>query len=742
MKGFFISKVRNAHLIIVFLVINFVFGAGFFLYHYQTAINTEIRINSNKKSSIDFITPTGGIIHHNTPSKETIVIYKRPLKNIVCICDGKTYTLKDHKNFSQVLSEKGIQIRFDQVSKELLKDNFHFLILQKFHYPLLIADFILLLIFIIVNWKTIPVFFSKACCRAGQFIQNAINNINKIVLKKKNKSLRLLISNKPGTDYIAQFNKVRISKGAFMVLIIISLLYLAGLFAGILHHNTIVSDFDGLRALTALEMKISGNYVAPTLSGEYYLSKPPLYSYLLLPFVDSAAHPEFKLRLVTVISVILLSILVFVIALYQYDKRRAVFASLLFSTSVLFYYDLSNRIIVDPFLSVLTVSLYFLNFRMAQKNNYLLMFVSGYTITAFAFLTKGFPALYFQAVSIIAIGVTFKSFRKIFSLHHLVGILSFLLIIGAGMLFYSKYNDPLLFIDRLFFYEAGTKYNKMSTFAEVISNILSFPGKSVIYYGPILFLLPLFFIRNNIYFVVKDKFVFYALLLSFLVSLAFFSGYFKPYYILSIVPLLVVSLVKFISLLPVLSVKKRIIMILVSVTSVIMVFICEKIITFQSFPNMDYFYFAIFGLIVFLLIIIFPKKYIVVFMLSMCLVSVIRVTDINNFIKGETTGESSHKEDAKRIISKVDHERLILYPSNIFEQHASLYYLTYFYNRIICKTDECSDSSTFYLATPEKIPAGAIVIDSIVNNNMILQRSAKTILPDRKFLLFKIHGNK
>ena len=38
---------------------------------------------------------------------------------------------------------------------------------------------------------------------------------------------------------------------------------------------------EAIRSLVALEMKLSGNLITPTLHGEYYYNKPPLYNWIL-----------------------------------------------------------------------------------------------------------------------------------------------------------------------------------------------------------------------------------------------------------------------------------------------------------------------------------------------------------------------------------------------------------------------------------------------------------------------------
>jgi len=40
-------------------------------------------------------------------------------------------------------------------------------------------------------------------------------------------------------------------------------------------------DDEAIRALVALEMRWSDNWVTPTLHGDYYYNKPPLWNWLL-----------------------------------------------------------------------------------------------------------------------------------------------------------------------------------------------------------------------------------------------------------------------------------------------------------------------------------------------------------------------------------------------------------------------------------------------------------------------------
>ena len=62
----------------------------------------------------------------------------------------------------------------------------------------------------------------------------------------------------------------------FVVLLLPALLINLGLMSFI--------DDEGIRSLVALEMRLSGNYMAPTMNGEWYYNKPPLFKWIRLGY--------------------------------------------------------------------------------------------------------------------------------------------------------------------------------------------------------------------------------------------------------------------------------------------------------------------------------------------------------------------------------------------------------------------------------------------------------------------------
>ncbi|MEO1712743.1 MAG: hypothetical protein AAFU60_05350, partial [Bacteroidota bacterium] len=64
---------------------------------------------------------------------------------------------------------------------------------------------------------------------------------------------------------------------ALLLLLLVVLLPALCVHLGIL---TYIDD-EAIRALVALEMNLSQDYITPTLSGDLYFNKPPLYNWFL-----------------------------------------------------------------------------------------------------------------------------------------------------------------------------------------------------------------------------------------------------------------------------------------------------------------------------------------------------------------------------------------------------------------------------------------------------------------------------
>ena len=65
------------------------------------------------------------------------------------------------------------------------------------------------------------------------------------------------------------------------------------------------------RALVSLEMMLSGDYITPTLNGELYLNKPPLYNWIMVVAMKLGGNYDpFWYRLPVIVAIGIFGLLI------------------------------------------------------------------------------------------------------------------------------------------------------------------------------------------------------------------------------------------------------------------------------------------------------------------------------------------------------------------------------------------------------------------------------------------------
>lgn len=192
------------------------------------------------------------------------------------------------------------------------------------------------------------------------------------------------------------------------------------------------------RALVALEMIHSGNYLAPTLNGELYFNKPPLYNWIIAAFfLAFGDFSEWTLRLPVVLSLLGYGCTVFYFNRMFLSNIQAFISAMLFITSGrMFFYD-SFLGLIDTTFSWLIYTNFMLVWVLFRKERYLTLFVVSYLITAITFMMKGLPSLVFQVLTLLTLFISGNKFWKLVSWQHIAGI--GLLAVLLGCYYYQYY---------------------------------------------------------------------------------------------------------------------------------------------------------------------------------------------------------------------------------------------------------------------------------------------------------------
>ena len=302
-----------------------------------------------------------------------------------------------------------------------------------------------------------------------------------------------------------------------------------------------IESDEARRALVTSEMMLSGNYVTPTINGEVYLNKPPLYNYIIAGYFKLFGnYSMFAFRLQCIVAVLLTGLLI-----YHFTKRYtnhtiAFFTSLAFMTNgrLLLYESLYGMI--DTTFSLVVYANFLLIFYFGEQQKNKSLFIFSYITCALAFLLKGLPAIVFQGVSLLTWFGLKRNFKALFSKAHLYGIFSFLLVLTPYYwLFFTQIKVPVATVLSTLFSESEKRtffeYNTLT----FLKHVISFPADILYHFLPwTIFLIAL--LRKDVIKIIKQNAFIQYITVLFLANIIVYwvSPDVYPKYLFMFVPLL------------------------------------------------------------------------------------------------------------------------------------------------------------------------------------------------------------
>ncbi|HMQ59086.1 MAG TPA: glycosyltransferase family 39 protein [Flavilitoribacter sp.] len=323
---------------------------------------------------------------------------------------------------------------------------------------------------------------------------------------------------------------------AVLILLIPALLINLGLLTFI--------DDEAIRSLVALEMKLSGNVVVPTMHGAFYYNKPPLYNWILLLFFQlSGQVNEWSARVPTVLCLLGYGTTLFYFFRRHYGPRIALLNALVLITCgrILFWDSMLG--LIDICFSWVVFTNFMVIYHLGEKKRFLSLFLWSYLLTATGFLLKGLPALVFQAVTLLVYFLHIRQFWKLVSWRHISGILLLAITTGLYYYAYSRYND-LEVLFKTLFSESSKRTVVRFGWKETIWHFLSFPLEMVYHFLPWSLMIIYFFHRKVYSWIRKDPFIFFNLI-AFLANILVYwtSPEVYPRYLLMLAPLIFSSFI-------------------------------------------------------------------------------------------------------------------------------------------------------------------------------------------------------
>lgn len=322
--------------------------------------------------------------------------------------------------------------------------------------------------------------------------------------------------------------------GLILLLLLPALLINLGLLAFI--------DDEGIRSLVALEMKLSGNWITPTLHGEYYYKKPPLYNWILGAWYQITGEiNEFHARIPTVLALVGYAASIFAWLRPKYGTRFAFLSAFLLVTcGRILFYD-SMLALIDMTFSWMMFLLFMVVYHFMEKEKYLGLFLLSYLLCAIGFLLKGLPAMVFQGTTLLAWFIYQRQFKKLFSWQHVLGGLVFVMLVGGYYFVYDQYNS-LENVFTTLFTESTQRTPTHFSFWETFGHVFTFPLEMIYHFLPWASFI-LFFVRKDILKILRqDRFITYCVFIFLANILVYWiSPEVYPRYLLMHAPLLFTS---------------------------------------------------------------------------------------------------------------------------------------------------------------------------------------------------------
>jgi len=317
-----------------------------------------------------------------------------------------------------------------------------------------------------------------------------------------------------------------------IVLLIIALLINLG------HVNIFLGVDEATRALVALEMIITENFVTPTLNGEFYYNKPPLFNWILAGFFSLFGTNEIVMRLPTVISFLGFAYTIYFFVGKELGKQTGIIAAFAFVTlGRLLFWETFFAYIDTTFSWVVYTGLMFMYYFFKRNKLYHLFIVSS-LFMAIAFMLKGLPAIVFQGITLLSLFISEKKFRQLFSMPHIIGGMVFISLVGGYYLVYHQYNS-LENVFSTLWGETTQRTVVNQGWWSTIKHLFVFPYEMTYHYAPWSFLIVFTFFKGFWKTSLHNKFLKFNLL-AFLFNIIPYwtSPDVYPKYIMMLMPML------------------------------------------------------------------------------------------------------------------------------------------------------------------------------------------------------------
>ena len=247
------------------------------------------------------------------------------------------------------------------------------------------------------------------------------------------------------------------------------------------------------RAIIAYEMWFAGNLHQPTLFGEPYFNKPPLFNWLAILASHIFGWAEMTVRSLSLTFTILTALLTYVTAktIFQ-DPTLSRLSALAYVTfaDILFHYGWIGEI--DATVAFFVLGIIVCQWWAFETHNDWQVILSG-LMTGLTFFLKGFPAYAFFGLTMLSLAVFHRRYLDVLRWPFLTASAASLMLPLLWILFTDA---PGAYLERLF-HESFSRVTGSNRIGEFFLHLLSYPLLNVKQLLPLSLVVPFVFWKER-----------------------------------------------------------------------------------------------------------------------------------------------------------------------------------------------------------------------------------------------------
>lgn len=294
---------------------------------------------------------------------------------------------------------------------------------------------------------------------------------------------------------------------------------------------------EAIRAMVAYEMLQTSNYLIPTINGDLYYAKPPLYNWIIAGVYHlTGVANEWTTRLPNIGFLALFAFLIYQFSKDLLGKNAAILNAAAFLTCGRILFWDSSLGLIDISYSLITyivlIGIWRWRYSPWKKN------MLAYGLSTVGYLMKGFPSPVFLGISLLVFHIWKRKEIKPHIPSHLAGLFLFIIVITSYYWIYSSQTQAVESALSSLLDQSTRRTVLDHGILHTIQHVFSYPFENVYHFLP-WSLFSVFFFHKEVFqkLLTNKAWSYLALIFLANISVYWISPGVYPRYILMLVPI-------------------------------------------------------------------------------------------------------------------------------------------------------------------------------------------------------------